>query len=180
MTKDMQTEHELIRVKNKEFLQVVYLLFNLVHLPPYANAVLPPTLAFNPLSFLLPTLYLILLHPTHPFMFLAVFLYLVLPLSLTPSGSFNGMPKAFNSAALNYNTFFVLQGLSFSELSNPPFSLLDPYFDYVGVDISLNNSSLLYFLNVYAFLIIALLQQRAKPTLLPFFPPPEISLFREL
>ena len=45
---------------------------------------------------------------------------------------------------------FVRQGLSFSELSTSSLSLLDPYFDYVGVNISLNNSSSVSFLNVYA------------------------------
>ena len=45
---------------------------------------------------------------------------------------------------------FVRQGLSFSELSTSSLSLLDPYSDYVGVNISLNNSSSVSFLNVYA------------------------------
>ena len=36
---------------------------------------------------------------------------------------------------------FVRRGLSFSELSTSFFSSLDPYSDYVGVNISLNNSS---------------------------------------
>ena len=44
---------------------------------------------------------------------------------------------------------FVRQGLS-SELSTSCLSSLDPYSDYVGINISLNNSSLLSFLNVYA------------------------------
>ena len=44
---------------------------------------------------------------------------------------------------------FIRQGLSFTELFTSPFSLLDLYSDYVGVNISLNNSSLLSFLNVY-------------------------------
>ena len=48
---------------------------------------------------------------------------------------------------------FVRQGLSFSELSTSSLSLLDPYSDYVGVNISLNNSSSVSFLNVYAPLI---------------------------
>ena len=43
---------------------------------------------------------------------------------------------------------FVRQGLSFSELSTFSLSSLDPYSDYVGVNISLNNSSLLSFHNV--------------------------------
>ena len=58
---------------------------------------------------------------------------------------------------------FVRQGLSFSELSTSSLSSLDPYSDYVGMNISLNNSSSLSFL----FL----------PFLPPFFPPPEISSF---
>ena len=45
---------------------------------------------------------------------------------------------------------FVRQGLSFSELSTSSLSLLNPYSDYVGVNISLNNSSSVSFLNVYA------------------------------
>ena len=45
---------------------------------------------------------------------------------------------------------FLRQGLSFSELSTSSLSLLDPYSDYVEVNISLNNSSSLSFLNVYA------------------------------
>ena len=45
---------------------------------------------------------------------------------------------------------FVRQGLSFSELSTSSLSLLDPYSDYVEINISLNNSFSLSFLNVYA------------------------------
>ena len=45
---------------------------------------------------------------------------------------------------------FVRQGLSFSELSTSSFSSLDPYSDYVGINISLNNSSSVSLLNVYA------------------------------
>ena len=48
---------------------------------------------------------------------------------------------------------FVRQGLSFSELFTSSLSSLDPYSDYVRVNISLNNSSSLSFLNVYAPLI---------------------------
>ena len=44
---------------------------------------------------------------------------------------------------------FVRQSLSFSELSTFSLSSLDPYSDYVGVNISLNNSSSVSFLNVY-------------------------------
>ena len=45
---------------------------------------------------------------------------------------------------------FVTQGLSFSELSTSALSSLDLYSDYVGINISLNNSYSLPFLNVYA------------------------------
>ena len=45
---------------------------------------------------------------------------------------------------------FVRQGLFFSELSTSSLSSLDPYSDYVGVNISLNNSSSVSFFNVYA------------------------------
>ena len=45
---------------------------------------------------------------------------------------------------------FVKQCLSFSEISTSSLSLLGPYSDYVEVNISLNDSFSLSFLNVYA------------------------------
>ena len=45
---------------------------------------------------------------------------------------------------------FVRQSLSLSELSTSSLSSLDPYSDYVGINISLNNSYSFSFLNVYA------------------------------
>ena len=71
------------------------------------------------------------------------------------------------------------QGLSFSELSTTSFSSLDPYSDYVGINISPYNSSLVSFLNVYAPPLFAPPQRMAQPIrfLPPFFPPPEISSF---
>ena len=45
---------------------------------------------------------------------------------------------------------FVRQGLSFSELSTSSLSSLDPYSDYVSVNISLKKFSSVSFLNVYA------------------------------
>ena len=73
---------------------------------------------------------------------------------------------------------FVRQGLSFSELSTTSLSSLDPYSDYVGVNISLNKSSSVSFLNVYAPLF-APPQRMAEPipSLPQFFPPPETSSF---
>ena len=73
---------------------------------------------------------------------------------------------------------FVRQGLTFSELSTSSLSSLDPYYDCIGVNIFLNNSSSLSFLNVYAPLF-ALLRRIVEPTpfLLPFFPPPKIFSF---
>ena len=74
---------------------------------------------------------------------------------------------------------FVRQGLSFSKLSTTSLSLLDLYSDYIEVNISLNNSSSVSFLNVYAPLFTPP-QRMAEPipSLPPFFPPPpEISSF---
>ena len=73
---------------------------------------------------------------------------------------------------------FVRQGLSFTELSTSSLSSLDPYSDYVGVNISLSHSSLLSFLNVYAPLFSLLRRRMSEPTpfLPPFFPSPEISI----
>ena len=73
---------------------------------------------------------------------------------------------------------FVRQGLSFSELSTSSLSSLDPYSDYIGINISLDNSSSLSFLNVYAPLFAPPRRMtEPNPFLPPFFPPPEISSF---
>ena len=69
---------------------------------------------------------------------------------------------------------FVRKGLSFSEFSTFSLFSLDPYSDYTGINISLNNSSSLSFLNVYAP-PFAPPRRMAEPT--PFLPPPEISSF---
>ena len=73
---------------------------------------------------------------------------------------------------------FVRQGLYFTELSTSSLYSLDPYSDYIGVNISLNNSSSLSNLNVMLFLF-ALLRPIAEPTTFfpPFFPPTEIFSF---
>ena len=77
---------------------------------------------------------------------------------------------------------FVGQGLSFSELSTSFLSLLDPYSDYVDVNISLNDSSS-HFL-MFMLPLFALLRRIAEPiSFLPrFFPPGifavEFSRFR--
>ena len=68
-----------------------------------------PTHIFKALIPLMPTLYLLSLHPPHRLMLLAVFLYLLLPLPfLTPSGLFNGMIEISEPGALNFYTFFRL------------------------------------------------------------------------
>ena len=66
---------------------------------------------------------------------------------------------------------FVKQSLFFFELSTSSLSLLGPYSNYVEVNISLNDSSSLSFLNVYAPLFV-LLQRIAEPIsfLSPSFP----------
>ena len=69
---------------------------------------------------------------------------------------------------------FVMQGLCFSKLSTSYLSSLDPYSDYVGVNIS----SSLPFLNVYAPPIrFSPTNNRTNFFLPPFFPPPEMSSF---
>ena len=67
---------------------------------------------------------------------------------------------------------FVKQGLYFSELSTSSLSSLGPYSDYVEINISLNASSSLSFLNVYAPPFV-ILRKIAEPIsfLSPFFPP---------
>ena len=68
-----------------------------------------PTLTFKPLILFLPTLYLLPLHPHHHLILLGVSLYLLLLLlSLTPSGFFNGMLEVFKPGALNCYTLFHL------------------------------------------------------------------------
>ena len=73
---------------------------------------------------------------------------------------------------------FVRQGLSFSELSTTSLSSLDPYSDYVGINISLNNSSWLSYLNVYASPIRFSLADSKTSSFSPlFFSPRKISSF---
>ena len=73
---------------------------------------------------------------------------------------------------------FVRQGLSFSKLITYSLSSLDPYYDYVMVNILLNNSSTLSFLNVYApFIRSFSTDSRSDSISPPFFLPSEITLF---
>ena len=151
--------------------------------------------------------YLILLHPYHRLVLLAVSLYLLLPLPLPISlrvlqwnagglqarrtellhfiSSYPADLICIQESNLNLSSslrisrfsalrsngthsrsgifstdvtdasgrviIFVRQGyLSFSEFSTSSLSSLDPYYDYVEVNISLNDTSSLLFLNVYA------------------------------
>ena len=90
----------------------------------------------------------------------------------------SGILSSDTTHASGVVVIFVRQGLSFSKLSTSSLSSLDPYSDYVGINISLNNSSSVSFLNVHAP-PFAPLQRMAEPipSLPPFFPPPEISSF---
>ena len=92
--------------------------------------------------------------------------------------SWSGILSPDTTHASGGVVIFVRQGLSFYELSTSSLFSLDPYSDYVGINISLNNSSSVSFLNVYAPLF-APPQRMAEPTpsLPPFFPPPEIYSF---
>ena len=67
-----------------------------------------PTLALKPLISLQPILYLLPLLSHNRLLLLAVSLHLLLPLSLTPSGFFNGMLEVSKPGALNCYTLFRL------------------------------------------------------------------------
>ena len=75
---------------------------------------------------------------------------------------------------------FVRQGLFFFEFFTFSLSSPDSYSDYVGVNIILNYSSSLSFLNVYATSIDPL-RKIGEPALClcALFPPPEVSSFWE-
>ena len=99
-------------------------------------------------------------------------------IALTPGLAFFLLMPRTVAAALS---FLSDRAYPFSELSTSSLSSLDPYSDYVGINISLNNSSSASFLNVYALPLSASPQRMAEPipSLPQFFPPPEIFSFRE-
>ena len=74
---------------------------------------------------------------------------------------------------------FVRQGLSFSELSTSSLSSLNPYSDYVGINISLLTTLSRSLFSMCTPPPIRSSQRMAEPTpfLPPSFPPPEISSF---
>ena len=61
----------------------------------------------------------------------------------------SGILSSDTTHAIGCVIIFVRQSPSFSQLSTSSLSSLDPYSDYVGINISLNNSSSVSFLNVY-------------------------------
>ena len=96
-------------------------LFNLVHLAPSANATLPPHPhlqtsypPFCPFCISFPCTHLL-----QPLMFLAVFLYLLPHLPLTPSGFFNAMLEVSKPSALKDYTLSHLILLAPSVSKNP-------------------------------------------------------------
>ena len=92
--------------------------------------------------------------------------------------SWSGILSSDASHASGGVVIFVRQGLSFSELSTTSLSSLDPYSDYVGVNISLNKSSSVSFLNVYAPPIRSSPTDGRTDSLSPsILPSPEISSF---
>ena len=139
-----------------------------------------PTLAFKPLILFPLTLYLLALHPYHRLMILAVSLYLFSPRVLQwNAGGLQARSTellhfisshpvdliCIQESNLNLFSSFQIPGFSalrsdgthsrsgifsIDELSTYSLSSLDPYSDYVGVNISPNDSSSLLFLNVYA------------------------------
>ena len=87
-----------------------------------------PILTHLPLSGFLDSLFCVLIAPT-------------------PGLAFSLLMPCMPVAALSFSSDRVYP---FSELSTTSLSSLDPYSDYVGVNISLNKSSSVSFLNVYA------------------------------
>ena len=128
--------------------------------PSSANAALLPHPRLQTSYPHLPILYLLPLPSHHRPLLLAILLHLLPPLlPLTLSGFFNGMLEVFEQGALNYFTFFhsilstlsafrnpILTHLPLSGFLDslfcvliaptPGLSSLDPYSDYVGVNIS--------------------------------------------
>ena len=115
-----------------------------------------PVLTHLPLSGFLDSLFCVLIAPTPGLVFSLL------------------MPRTL-AAALPFSSG---RTYPFSELSTSSLSSLDPYSDYVGINISLTTPPRSLF-SMYAPLLFAPPQRMAKPipSLPPFFPPPEISSF---
>ena len=111
----------------------LFRLFQLVYLHCSTWFICPPlpmqdshsTLAYQHITLLPPTLYILPLHPPHPFMFLEVLLYLLLPLPLLiPSEFFNRLLEVFESEALNFSNLSHLILWILSVSRNPTYTCL--------------------------------------------------------
>ena len=91
--------------------------------------------------------------------------------------SWSGILSPDATRASASGIIFVRQGLSFSELSTSSLSSLDPHTNYVGVNISLNNFSLVSFLNVYAPSIRSSLSHGRTDSFSPSILPSSRNLF---
>ena len=129
-----------------------------------------PTLVIKPPTLLPPTLYLLSLHLPHPFMFLDIFLYFLLP--LPPQirlEFFNGMQEVFVPGALNYYTLPRLNLWILSVFRNPIFTHLF-HFGSLGsllCDLIALTPGLAFFLQITRTLVLAslFLSDRAYPSL---------------
>ena len=142
-----------------------------------ANASLPPHLAFKPPTLLLPTLYILLLHSPHPLIFLAVFLYFLLPLyPLTRTGFFNETLEVFKPAALNTLSRLILWILS--AFRNPTLdsfsSFRIPVFSVRRSDCIYSRSGILSPDDLTLAAALSSLSGRAYPSL-SFLPPCSLS-----
>ena len=138
-----------------------------------------PTLAFKPLILFPLTLYLLPLHPHHRLMLLAVFLYLLLLLSDTLRGVFNGMLGVSKPGALNCYTLFrlILLTLFVSRNLILNYLPLSGSLDSLLCDLIAATPDLVFFLLMSQMLAAASSYSsgRAYPSL-SFLPPPFLRL----
>ena len=115
---------------------------------------------------------------THLLLFGFLVSLLRIVIALTPGLAFSLVIPRMLAVASSF-----LSGRAYLSLNFLPplfLSLLDPYSDYVGVNVSLNNSSSLSFFNVYAHPIRSSMTDDRTDSFSPsIFPPPEIPSFGE-
>ena len=131
-----------------------------------------PILVYKHSTLLPPTSYLLSLHLPHPFIFLAVLLYLMLPLPpLNCSGFFWGMLEVFKPEALNLSTVsrFILWILSVSRSPTLFFThlLLSECLDTLLCDLIALTSTLTFLLLMISISTVAksFLSIRVYPSL---------------
>ena len=116
-----------------------------------------PTLACKPLILLPSTLFLLFLHPSHRLMFLAVLLYLLLPLRPDSLRFFSGMLEVSEPGVLNYYTLSCLIPVTVFVSMNPILTHLplSRSLDSLLYDLTALTPSLAFFLAMTRTLTVA-------------------------